>query len=81
MTIDCRTCPVRPRRCDDCVVSAFLAPRSAELTPPHELLLDAAENRAVSVLVGAGLFKAWAVPGLRARLESPGRWAAVRDVG
>jgi len=81
MIVNCRTCPVRDRRCDDCVVTALLAPRSAEGTSPHELRLDAAENRAVSVLVGAGLFEAGAVPRLRARPEALEHWAAAREVG
>jgi len=45
MIVDCMTCPARGRRCDTCAVTAMGA---------AELHLDAAESRAVSMLVGAG---------------------------
>jgi hypothetical protein len=120
MIVDCMTCPVRGRRCDDCAVTVLSAPRVADrrgsaggpqlalpselrstperqgapepqlspepqlrpepqLTP--ELQLDAAEHRVVSMFVGAGLVKAGAAVGLRARRESVERWGTVRDVG
>ena len=72
MIVDCVTCPVRGQRCDDCVVTALFAPGSAELP------LDAAENRAVAMFVGAGLVSAQFAAGLRARREP---WGAVRAVG
>jgi len=96
MIVDCTTCPVRGRQCGDCVVTVLLGPRSPELTLatqpppiaslpterlPTELALDAAEHMAVSRLVGAGLFDARAVPGLRARREPMGDWGSDRDVG
>ena len=75
MILDCMTCPVRGQRCDDCVVTVLLAPGSAEL------LLDAAEKTAVSILVGAGLVDAGAAVGLRARREIVEHRGSVRDVG
>ena len=33
MIIDCMTCPVRNRRCDDCAVTVLLAPGWAEHLP------------------------------------------------
>jgi len=98
MIVDCMTCPVRGQRCDDCAVTVLLAPGSTELVSfseglPHnepplstQLLLDAAENRAVSMFVGAGLVNAGAVAGLRARRETVENrgtgeyWGTVRDV-
>lgn len=59
MIVDCMTCPVRGERCDDCVVTMLLAPG------PAELPLDAAESRAVSMFVGAGLVSAESAAGLR----------------
>jgi hypothetical protein len=75
MIVDCMSCPVRGQRCDDCAVTVLLACGSAEL------LLDAAENRAVSMLVGAGLVSAGAAAGLLARREIVEHWRSVRDVG
>jgi hypothetical protein len=75
MIVDCTTCPVRGQRCDDCAVTVLLASGAAEL------LLDAAESRAVSVFVGAGLVNAGAAAGLRARREFVAQREAFRDVG
>lgn len=75
MIVDCMRCPVRGQRCDDCVVTVVFASGLAEL------LLDAAENRAVSMFVGAGLVNAGAVAGLRARREIVEHWGAGSDVG
>jgi hypothetical protein len=58
MIVDCMTCPVRGERCDDCVVTMLLTPG------PAELPLDAAESRAVSMFVGAGLVSAESAAGL-----------------
>ena len=83
MIIDCRTCPVRGQRCDDCVVTVLCTPGSArhlvspELQPSTGLQL----NKAVSMLVGAGLVSAGTVVGLRARRESVRARGTVRDVG
>ena len=75
MIVDCMRCPVRGQRCDDCVVTVVFASGLAEL------LLDAAENRAVSMFVGAGLVNAGAVAGLRACREIVEHWGAGSDVG
>jgi len=81
MIIDCTTCPVRGQRCDDCAVTVLLAPASDGLASPTGLLLDAAEKRAVSVFVGAGLVGAEAAAGLRARPDLAQRRGTVRAVG
>lgn len=87
MIIDCRTCPVLGQRCDDCVVTVLSTPGSAkyltspEFQPSPGLQLDAAENKAVSMFVGAGLVSAGAALGLRARRESVRPRGTVRDVG
>jgi hypothetical protein len=78
MIVDCMTCPVRGQRCDDCVVTVLLAPGSAELP------LDAAERRAVSTLVGAGLASVETAAGLFARNEprkSVDLWGSAGAVG
>lgn len=72
MIVDCMTCPVRGQRCEDCVVTSLLTPGSVELP------LDAAENRAVALFVGAGLVSAQTAVGLHARREP---WGAIRAVG
>ena len=93
MIVDCMTCPVRGHNCDDCAITVLRAPRAAEhlsswdVRPPGDLQLsvdlqlDAAENRAVSMLVGAGLVKPGAVATLRARREGVLHRQAERDVG
>lgn len=48
MFVDCATCPVRGRSCDDCIVPVLL---DAQPGMP----LDEEERRAVDVFVGAGL--------------------------
>lgn len=86
MIVDCMTCPVRGRRCDDCLVTV-LRPRGSEESqpvgrqPPAGVPLDAAENRVVSMFVGAGLVDAGAAARLRARIDSAQGWGSVRDVG
>jgi hypothetical protein len=75
MIVDCMTCPVRGRRCDDCVVTMLVAPGSAQLP------LDPAESRAVSMFVEAGLVSVESAVGLFARRESLEGWRAVRAVG
>lgn len=47
--IDCDTCAVRGDACGDCVVSVILG------GPPGAVTVDAAEQRALSVLAEAGL--------------------------
>ena len=75
MIVDCMTCPVRERRCDDCVVTTLMAPGSAELP------LDPAESAAVSIFVGAGLVGAASALGLHALREPLEHWAAARAAG
>jgi hypothetical protein len=53
MVVDCDSCEVRGKACQDCVVSVLLG------APPN-IELDANEQRAIDVLAGAGL-----VPKLR----------------
>jgi len=48
---------------------------------PAWLALDAAENKVVSILVGAGLVSADEVPRLRARRVPVPGWGRVRDAG
>lgn len=87
MIIDCMTCPVHGQRCGDCVVTVLGAPGSAGhlvSTEPGDttgLRLDAAENKVVSMFVGAGLVSAEAAMGLRARRERGRPARAVREVG
>ena len=73
MIIDCQSCPVRDLHCDDCMVTAFLTPASAELP------LDAAERLALSRFASAGLVSPQEAGSATARREP---WAAhVRAVG
>lgn len=73
MIIDCQSCPVRELHCDDCMVTALLAPQASMLP------LDAAERAAVGRLLGAGLVSANEAATATARREP---WAAhVRAVG
>lgn len=94
MIVDCMTCPVRGQQCDDCVVTVLLDPTKCEATtetasagtttetvPAGTLFLDAAESRAVSMFVSAGLVNAQAVAGLQARRESGQHWIPVHAVG
>ena len=92
MIVECLTCPVRGHRCDECVVTVLLgpgllAPGPTALTSPiertltTELLLDPAENRAVSMFVGAGLVNAETAAGLHARREAVERWGTACAVG
>ena len=80
MVVDCDTCPVRHVRCDDCLVTAF---QSLPVVPllrlaDGELPLDAAEHRAVSRFVAAGLVSADEAVGVTARLEP---WSGAAAVG
>jgi hypothetical protein len=59
LTVDCDTCVVRGRACQDCVISVLLG------APPN-VELDPVERRAIDVLAGAGL-----VPRLRLVPEEP----------
>ncbi len=70
MLIDCQTCPVREVHCAECMVTALTlgAPeaRRAESVP-----LDAPEERAVSVLLSAGLVSRATAAAAQALLEPP----------
>ena len=91
--VDCMTCPVRDQRCQDCAITALRASGRAEPLASAQralscepesttgLALDAAENKVVSILVGAGLVNAAEVGRLRARAEHVSRWGTVRHVG
>jgi hypothetical protein len=68
MVVDCDTCPVRGVRCDDCVVTA-LGHLPVVVLSEGELLLDAAEQRAVDRFVAAGLVTAEVAGTLVARRE------------
>ena len=58
--VDCDTCAVRGRGCDDCVVSVLMG-------GPPEVRVDAEERRALDVLAASGL-----VPPLRMVLPTDG---------
>ena len=68
MVMDCDTCPVRGLRCDDCVVTA-LGHLSVVALSDGELLLDAAERRAVDRFVAAGLVSPEVADAVVARRE------------
>jgi hypothetical protein len=67
MIIDCQSCPVKDVHCDDCMVTALLAPQGAQLS------LDPAERSAVTRFVAAGLVSAQEAASVSARREP---WAA-----
>jgi hypothetical protein len=77
MVIDCRTCPVREVRCDDCIVTALRGQPLVRLDD-GELPLDPAERRAVDIFVGAGMLDPDRAVMLTARREP---WSGVRAVG
>lgn len=72
MIIECTTCPVGGVRCDDCMVTALLAPASPDQP------LDGPEEAAVGRFVSAGLVQASEADGLRARREP---WRRSRAAG
>lgn len=81
MVVECQTCPVQGVRCDDCVVTALGGlPVFVQHEPRHEdeLPLDAAERRAVSRFVAAGLVRPEVAAATTARREP---WSRVRRVG
>lgn len=91
MIVDCMTCPVRGQGCHDCAVTVLLGMPDLTVTtgiPPvaapessTDLPLDAAENKAVSMFVDAGLVTAAVASDLRARRESTQSWGSARNVG
>ncbi|HET7475865.1 MAG TPA: hypothetical protein VFJ97_07555 [Dermatophilaceae bacterium] len=72
MIIDCATCPVRGKRCADCVVGVLYDPRPA-MVPP-----DAAERRALAALVAASMVTAEYAATVQARRQP---WNGARAVG
>lgn len=76
MVVDCDTCPVREVRCDDCMVPVLRGLPVVRLAE-GELLLDAAEQRAVERFVARGLVDPEHAATLTARREP---WS-VRAVG
>ena len=83
MVMDCDTCPVRGLRCDDCVVTA-LGHLPVVALSDGELLLDAAERRAVDRFVAAGLVSPEVADAVVARREPWSRNAsreASREAG
>ena len=87
-TIDCETCPVRGRHCDDCFVPVLartwlqdpkrLTPPEPERTPQEagaSLPLDFEETEALEVFVHAGLISRTEARSARAQSTTP--WVAV----
>lgn len=72
MRIDCDTCPVRDRKCAECMVTALL-----ELAP-LEQRLDNEERYAVDALASAGLITAAEAVSATARIEP---WRPLRSTG
>ena len=68
MFVDCATCPVRGRSCDDCIVPVLLDAHPG-------MPLDEEECRAVDVFVGAGLVDVREAVRLRAVSEP---WSGAR---
>lgn len=68
MLMDCAQCPVRGRRCDECIVPVLL---DSQIGLP----LEPAERRAVDVFVAAGLVDALEAVRVRAVTEP---WGGVR---
>ncbi len=73
LTVDCRTCPVRELRCDECMVPVLLGITVRR----SETSLDPDERAAVTRLVRAGLVDPETASRARARLE-PGLGEAER---
>jgi hypothetical protein len=67
MVVDCDSCEVRGKACQECVISVLLGPPNLERATVQ---LDASEQRALDVLAGAGM-----VPKLRlipiSRMNTP----------
>lgn len=68
MVVDCDSCPVRARQCDECMVTALRGLPVVQLDERH-LRLDAAERAAVDRFVAAGLVSVSEAAGLTARPE------------
>ncbi|MBK8469602.1 MAG: hypothetical protein IPL45_07420 [Actinomycetales bacterium] len=73
MIVDCASCPVRGHRCGECVVTALenMACGPTQVHDPEGLPLEAAERRAVSLFVAAGLLERSYAATLTARATAP----------
>ncbi|MGL5864630.1 MAG: hypothetical protein ACRCYX_01995 [Dermatophilaceae bacterium] len=78
MTVDCRTCPVREVRCGECIVPVFFELEAREVRGQGRL--DADEQRAVTLLLRAGLVDPETAYRARAVLE-PAQPARGRTTG
>ena len=67
MAVECRTCPVRELRCDDCMVPVLLSLTEHPARP--DTALDAEERAAVTRLVRAGLVDPETASRARATIE------------
>ena len=67
MAVECRTCPVRELRCDDCMVPVLLSLTDHPARP--DTTLDAEERAAVTRLVRAGLVDSEVASRARATLD------------
>ncbi len=67
MAVECRTCPVRELRCDDCMVPVLLSLTAPAARP--DAALDAEERAVVTRLVRAGLVDAETASRARATLD------------
>jgi hypothetical protein len=67
MAVECRTCPVRELRCDDCMVPVLLSLTGPAANP--DTTLDSEERAAVTRLVRAGLVGPETAARARATLE------------
>lgn len=67
MAVECRTCPVRELRCDECMVPVLLS--LTDLTARPETALDPEERAVVTRLVRAGLVEPETAAAARATVE------------
>lgn len=67
MAVECRTCPVRELRCDECMVPVLLSLTAPTARP--DSALDTEERAAVTRLVRAGLVDPEEAARARARLD------------
>ena len=67
IAVECRTCPVRELRCDECMVPVVLS--LTELVTRPETALDPEERAVVTRLVRAGLVDPETAAGVRATVE------------
>lgn len=72
LQIDCNSCPVRDRRCAECMVTALLQ------LAPLEQRLDEDERQVVDTFATLGLITAQEAAGAIARIEP---WQPLRSTG